>query len=223
VRVAALPGHPAHVSAAAVPAPLAMILEHPFPAVQAAAQVRLAVPAASARSAEATAAEAAGVPRHVAVVAPAARNAAAHRWVVAAEAAVAQHEAALRPEAAAQEVSALVEAAVAVAVAAEPHGVAVVVVAAEPGAAAGLQPEAVVEAERDGAVRPQAAAPGAAGLPQAVVPSVPLSASVCRRGRLRPRAVPPALRPAARSARGRRSLLSAAPKWRWWQAAQVEV
>lgn len=93
---------------------------------------------------------------------------------------------------------------------------------AEPGAAAELQPEAVVEAERDEAARPRAAEPGAAGLPQAV-PSVPPSASVCRPGRLRPRALPPALRPAARSARGRRSLLSAAPKWRWWQAAQVEV
>jgi hypothetical protein len=109
---------------------------------------------------------------------------------------------------------------------AEPGAAVVVllgVVAAERGAAAGPQPEAVVAAERDGAVRPRAVEPGAAGLRQAVLPLAPPSASVCRPGRLRPLALPPAPRSVVRSARRRRSLQSAAPKWRWWQAAQDEV
>jgi len=114
--------------------------------------------------------------------------------------------------------SGVAEAAALVAVAERLPGV----VAAEPGAAAGPQPEAAVGAERDGAGLPQAAG-HAAGLPQAAALSVLPSASVCRRGRLRPRAVPPAPRPVAYSARGKRSLQSAAPKWRWWQAAQGEV
>ena len=80
---------------------------------------------------------------------------------------------------------------------------------AAPDVAAGPRPEGVVVAERDGAALLRAAAEHAAGLPQAVLPSVPPSASVCRRGRLRPRAVPPAPRPVARSARGRPSLQSA--------------
>jgi len=218
--VAALPRHRAQASAAAVPGRVAEFLERPFPAAPAAAPVRLVLPAASARSAEEAAA---GVrPHGVAMalgVALVARNVVALPSVAGAV----QHEAVPRPEEAAREVSALAEAQPAAAVGAEQHAAAGEPEAvAEPGAAAGLQPEAVVEAERDEAVRPRAAEPGAVGLPQ-VVPSVPPSASVCRPGRLRPRALPPALRPAARSARGRRSLLSAAPRWRWWQAAQVEV
>ena len=201
--VAVRPGHRAHASAVAVPGRVAAIPERPFPAARAAAKVRRVFPAASARSAEA------GVARHGAAAAEAA-----------------QHEAVPRPEerAAEAEPSAAVGLLPGVAeaepgAAAEPlPGVA----AAAPGVAAGPQPEAVAGAERDGAERLPVAEPGAAELPQAVLPSGPPSASVCRRGRLRPRALPLAPRPVARSARGRRSLPSAAPKWRWWQATQDE-
>lgn len=210
-------GHWAHASAGAVPARVAAILERPFPAAQAAAQARLVFPAASARSAEA----AAGVARHGAVAAEAAQHEAVPRPEERAGAA-AQRGAVPRPE-----VAVLVAAVGPLPGAAEAEPRAAVGPGAaevELGAAAGPQPEAAVEAERDGAVRPRVAAePGAAGLLRAALPSVPPSVSVCHRGRLRPRAPLLAPRPVARSARGKRSLQSAAPKWRWWQAAQDEV
>jgi len=222
VSVAALLGHRAHASAA-VPARGAAIPERPFPAAQAAAQARLVLPAASARWAEAAAGVATqheAVPQPEELAGAAARDGAVPQPEERAEAA-AQHEAVPRPAEAAlvAVVGLLPEVAEAEpGAAAEP-----LPAAAALGAAAELQPEAVVEAERDGAVQPRAVEPGAVGLRQAVVPSVPPSASVCRPGRLRPRARPPALRPVARFARGRRSSQSAAPKWRWWQAAQDEV
>ena len=109
-----------------------------------------------------------------------------------------------------------------------------------PGAAEGPQLEAAAVAEPDGVARPQvvaaaAAARAAVALRPAAVPSVLPSASVCRPGRLRPRAqvqpqvqhqvLPqvPAPRPAARCAHGRWSSQSAAPSGRWSQAAQHEV
>jgi hypothetical protein len=227
VLVAVLPGHRAHASAVAVPARVAEILERPFPAARAAAQVRLVFPAVSARSAEEAAQgvalrEALRQPEERAGAALGARNAAALPRAVPAEAG--QHEAGPRPEEAQQAELALAAAgaqpAAAVGAGAERH--AAVEVVAALGAAAVPQPVAVVAAERDGAVRPQAVAPGAAGRPQAVRPLALLSASVCRPGRLLPWARPPAPRPAARSARGRPSLQWAAPKWRWWQAARDE-
>jgi len=224
VLVAVLPGHRAHASAVAVPALVTAILGRPFPAARAAAQVRLVLPAVSARSAEEAASgvarrEALQQPEERAGAALGARNAAALPRAVPAEAG--QHEAGPRPEEAQQAELALAAAGAqpAAAVGAERHAA----VVAALGAAAVPQPVAVVAGERDGAVRPQEVAPGAAVRPQAVRPLALLSASVCRPGRLLPWARPPAPRPVVRSARERRSLQSAAPKWRWWQAAQDEV
>ena len=101
--------------------------------------------------------------------------------------------------------------------------------AEEPGVAEG--PQLAVAVEPDGVARPQGAAavaaPHAAGLRPAVVPSVLPSASVCRPGRLRRRAQVqpqvPAPTPAVRFAHGRRSLQPASPSLRWSQAAQHEV
>jgi hypothetical protein len=221
VSVVALPDHRAHASAGAVPGRVTAILERPFPAAQAAAQARLVLPAASARSAEVTA----GVARHGAVAAEAAQHEAVPRPEERAGAAV-QRGAVPRPEVAEAEAVLVAAMALLPAAAEEPGAAERLPEAAEVelGAAAGPQPEAAVEAERDGAVRPRVAAePGAAGLLQAALLSVPPSASVCRRGRLRLGALPLAPRPVARSARGKRSLPSAAPKWRWSQAAQDEV
>jgi len=75
-----------------------------------------------------------------------------------------------------------------------------VVVAGAPGAAAGPQPEAVVGAEQDGAVRRQA-----------VAPSGPPWVSVCRPGRLRRREPALAPRPAALFARRKRSSQPTSP------------
>ena len=99
-----------------------------------------------------------------------------------------------------------------------------------PDAVEARQPEAAAE-EPGVAEGPQlaaaVAAPHAAGLRPAVVPSVLPSASVCRPGRLRRRAQVqpqvPAPTPAVRFAHGRRSLQPASPSLRWSQAAQHEV
>jgi len=222
-QVAVRLGHQAHASAA-VPVPLAAIQEHPFPAAQVATEAGLVPPAASARSAR----QAAAVVRHGAVLAreaaaPAARNAAAlaPRAAEEVQGAEVQRAAVPRPEVAALGAAGELrpEAAVAVAV---PDAAAERPPAAEAPGAAEPQPEAVV-AERDAAVRPRAAEPGAAGLPRPAAPLALPSALVCRLGRLRPRAAPPAPQPGVRFARGRPSLRSAAPKWQWWQAAQDEV
>jgi hypothetical protein len=178
VPVAALLGRQARASAGVVRGRVATILERPFPGVQAAAQARSVVPAASARSAE-RAAQRGAVPR--------AEASAQHEAVPVAAVAVAQRGAEPRPEAVA-ELGAAAE---------RLRGVAAV---AEPVAAAVPQPEAVVAAERDGAVRRRAVEPGGVG-PRQVALSVPPSVSVCRRGQLRQQALAPAPRPAAPSAR----------------------